>query len=387
MARIDLWGSSLRRHSGIEHRLEQAFPRIENNRWLQSGLVLALVLALFVVASSSGRDDVRLLQTSPPGLLAQEQALHRALGNVSSSQYLLVSANNLQQCLQLEEKLAPMLNSLVDTGRIQGYQALSDFLPSLERQAQNQALVEKLYRAQLESFYRTLKLPAQRLRQAQQQLRDDAGRRLTVEDWRAMETSEALSGFIIDTADGEALTVIRFRGLLDDQARAEIGRLANSIPGLYFVDQLQNVSQLLKKYRAQISKWLIIAYLFVLLVLAFRYRRDLWQIVLPPLVASILTLAILVQIEQGINLFHLMALILVLGIGLDMGIFLAETGQARQTWLAVSLSTWTSLLAFGLLALSRTPVLHHFGITVAIGLSLVWLLSPTVRGKTTGEVT
>ena len=85
------------------------------------------------------------------------------------------------------------------------------------------------------------------------------------------------------------------------------------------------------------------------------------------------------QIEQGLNLFHLMALILVLGIGLDMGIFLIETDEAAHTWLAVSLSAYTSLLAFGLLALSDTPVLHHFGLTVAIGLSLVWLLVPLMR--------
>ena len=61
-----------------------------------------------------------------------------------------------------------------------------------------------------------------------------------------------------------------------------------------------------------------------------------------------------------------MALLLVLGIGLDMGIFLRETGETAHTWLAVSLSTCTSLLAFGLLALSDTPVLHHFGLTVAM---------------------
>jgi predicted exporter len=95
--------------------------------------------------------------------------------------------------------------------------------------------------------------------------------------------------------------------------------------------------------------------------------------------ASVFTLAILVQLEQGINLFHLMALILVLGIGLDMGIFLTETDEAPHTWLAVSLSTVTSLLAFGLLAFSDTPVLHHFGLTVAIGLLLVWLFAPLVR--------
>jgi predicted exporter len=65
----------------------------------------------------------------------------------------------------------------------------------------------------------------------------------------------------------------------------------------------------------------------------------------------------------------------VLGIGLDMGIFLQESGNAPQTWQAVSLSCVTSLLAFGLLSLSQTPVLYHFGLIVLIGLSLTWILA------------
>jgi predicted exporter len=64
-----------------------------------------------------------------------------------------------------------------------------------------------------------------------------------------------------------------------------------------------------------------------------------------------------------------------------MGIFMAENDESAHTWLAVSLSAATSLLAFGLLAASATPVLHHFGLTVAIGLSLVWLLTPTMRRR------
>jgi len=70
---------------------------------------------------------------------------------------------------------------------------------------------------------------------------------------------------------------------------------------------------------------------------------------------------------------------LVLGIGLDMGIFLTETRESLHTWLAVSLSVYTSLLAFGLLALSDTPVLHHFGLTVLVGLTLVWMLVLVMR--------
>jgi predicted exporter len=168
-------------------------------------------------------------------------------------------------------------------------------------------------------------------------------------------------------------------GELDSSAGARLNTLANTMSGVSYIDQIRNLSDLLGEYRTQVSAWLVFAYLVVLLVLLWRYKIQVWRIVTPPLLASVLTLAILLQFEPGINLFHLLALILVLGIGLDMGIFLAETEEASHTWLAVSLSAITSLLAFGLLALSDTPVLHHFGITVAIGLSLVWLMAPLMR--------
>ena len=383
-----LTGSEKLQPIGFAQRLawlRTQFPRIDNTRWLQLLLTLALLLALASIWNSSGRDDVRLLQTSPPELMQQEQTVHQALGNASSSQYLLVSAESLEHCLQQEESLAPALDALVADGLFEGYRALSGSLPSLQRQAENYALVKQLYQDRLESFYKTIKLPVNRLDQAREQVERAASVRLTPEAWNQLATSNTRQGFIIEASGPTAVTVIRFTGLLDDKAKSALHDLADSTPGLYFVDQVQNVSDLLKKYRTQIGQWLIIAYLIVLAVLLWRYRKKLWRVVLPPLLASIFTLAILVQVEQGINLFHLMALILVLGIGLDMGIFLTETNEAPHTWLAVSLSTYTSLLAFGLLALSETPVLHHFGITVAIGLSLVWLLAPTVRLTEPGD--
>ncbi|MCP4392001.1 MAG: hypothetical protein GY802_27155, partial [Gammaproteobacteria bacterium] len=333
-------------------RIRQRLPRIESSRGLQLLLTLALVMAMISIWNSDGRDDVRLLQTSPPELLQQERAVHQALGSVSSSQYLLVSAPALEHCLQKEESLAPALDRLVADGLFEGYRALSGSLPSLQRQSENHALVRQLYQDHLQSFYQTIKLPQAKLDEARQQFELAGSQRLTAERWQQLAASETRQGFVIEATAAEALTVIRFTGLLDDNAKSALAELADSHADVYFVDQLQNVSELLKKYRVQIGKWLIIAYLVVLLVLLLRYRKKLWRVVLPPLLASLFTLAILVQLEQGINLFHLMAMILVLGIGLDMGIFLTETNEAAHTWLAVSLSTYTSLLAFGLLALS-----------------------------------
>ena len=355
------------------------FPKLEKNPGLVLLLLVLLGLAVASIWNSSGQDDIRLLQTSPASLLAQEQGIQRALGTSSSSRFLLISADTIEECLQKEEQLITTLESMKSEALISGFQALSLSLPSLKRQAENVGLVRKLYNNQLKDFHRLIKLPEGGLSDTLMVFEKAARHRLTPELWLQQSGSESRKNLLVMQEETSAATVIRFSGELSSLAKHRLNFLADNTDGVTFVDQVQNISDLMSKYRVQISIWLALAYLFVLLALFLRYKSQIWRIVMPPLLASIFTLAILIQLELGVNLFNLMALILVLGIGLDMGIFLMETDEASHTWLAVSLSTFTSLLAFGLLALSKTPVLHHFGLTVAIGLILVWFFAPLMR--------
>jgi predicted exporter len=94
--------------------------------------------------------------------------------------------------------------------------------------------------------------------------------------------------------------------------------------------------------------------------------------------ASIAALALLGLAGQGLQLFHVLALMLLLGVGVDYGIFLQEEPSRRDpiAWLAVVLSALGTILSFGLLALSRTPALQAFGLTMLIGTATVWFLAP-----------
>lgn len=83
-----------------------------------------------------------------------------------------------------------------------------------------------------------------------------------------------------------------------------------------------------------------------------------------------------------LNLFNLLALMLILGIGIDYTLFFAEQNKqeddshTESTLLAISLSALTTILSFGLLALSETQAIHSFGITVLTGIIVAWLLAP-----------
>ena len=67
-----------------------------------------------------------------------------------------------------------------------------------------------------------------------------------------------------------------------------------------------------------------------------------------------------------------------LGIGVDYGIFMQEHPSRFDStpWLTVGLSAVSTILSFGLLGLSKTPALQAFGLTMLIGVALVWIIVP-----------
>ncbi len=372
------------RSANVLGKIRLFFPLISGKLLLTIFLGGVTVLAVISISQSRGIDDVRLLQTSPAALLVKEQRIQQLLGMSGSAQFLLVEAESLQALLVKEEGLREALDALVTRQQLGSYQALSVLVPSLQRQRENIALTGRLYQARITDYFASAGLPPTVATAALEQFSAYQDRTLAAVDWLGRADKAYWQSLLVGVSEHRVVSVIRFKGVTADTEQA-LQVLAADQENVYYVDRIQAISELMEEYREQITGWLGLAYLLILLILAGRYRVAVWRIITPPLLASVLTLGILVQLEQGINLFHLLALILVLGIGLDMGVFLTETKYSPRTWLAVTLSVFTSLLAFGLLALSATPVLYHFGLTVLLGLVFVWLLTVVFRVEPEGK--
>ncbi len=97
----------------------------------------------------------------------------------------------------------------------------------------------------------------------------------------------------------------------------------------------------------------------------------------PPLLAALSALGLLGLFAVKLNLFHILALVLVLGIGIDYPIFFAEkAGKASATMFGVLLCAGTTVCSFGLMVASRTPVLHSFGFVLVVGVIAGVIFSP-----------
>jgi predicted exporter len=131
--------------------------------------------------------------------------------------------------------------------------------------------------------------------------------------------------------------------------------------------------------------WVVLLSYFAVYGLLYRrYRSETWRVILPTALASLVTLALLGLTGQALQLFHVLALMLLLGVGVDYGIFLQEEPSRRDpvAWLAVVLSALGTILSFGLLGLSKTPALQAFGLTMLIGTTTVWFLAPCFAAAT-----
>jgi predicted exporter len=180
--------------------------------------------------------------------------------------------------------------------------------------------------------------------------------------------------------DGAWLALTPVAGLRD--AAALEAALAGSASRL--VDLKRVTAGMLDGYLRESSRQVAYgaALIALLLVVGLRSVRRALRVLLPSAAALCLTVGLLAACGVRLGVFHLVALLLVLGIGLNYALFLeaAVSNSARRARAAqaLALCVATTVLTFGLLAASATPVLRAIGLTVAIGallsvvLALAW---------------
>ena len=357
----------------------------------RAGIPLLLVAGLLIGASLTqlqSNDDIRLLQSSPQQILDQDRRVQQLTDTPLSHQFLLIEADNSQQLLEKEQQLGEQLRLLTQQGVLTQYQALSQFVPSIQQQQLNHQLQASLYTTEGEVQQLFSQIGATGLaEQSQQRFLASSEKQLSLEQWLANPASKPYSHLWLGEFDGHVASLITFSGVKGVERLQQLATLHDPANGIYFVDSVTDISQVMSHYRQQIS-WLVAgAYLLVILLLALRYQWQVWRVIVAPLLAGLLTLAILTLLGKSISVFNILAQLLVLGIGMDFGIFLRESRNSAAARLAITLSALTTTLSFGLLAFSETMVLHTFGLTLVIGISLSWLIAILVASADASQTT
>ena len=292
-----------------------------------------------------------------------------------TASFKVVKGSSPEQMLQREEQLVRSLNQKVEKGDLKSFQAITEFLPSLKQQATNNEKLSQVYEYDLPDFMKKLALTTEAFQQAKQVFRESTELRITPESWLAGPLRQTHGYLWLGKIDGEYFTAVILGGVSPEWNPAE---LVNALEGVALIDKTKETSSLFGRYRVLMSWLLVVAYLLIGAVLAVRYGvAGAIRVLIPPVLSVLLTLSFLGLTNQAINLFHILALLMVLGIGIDYTLFFRESkGDPRYTFLAITLSAITTLLSFGLLYLSNTAAISGFGLTVLIGIAFSYLLAP-----------
>jgi len=363
------------RSSTLSGRIASSLSRWP--RWRLRGRpgITASLVAIVVIATGLSRlqvhDDVRFLLNSPPALLQQELEAGRLLGLPSPAQFFLVSGANSEEVLRREEQLKQRLDKAVADGSLTGYAAVSDWIPSASRQSADARLSTAVESAVLQRVAAAIGEKVAPVPAPASPLGLDA--------WLKSPISASLRKLWLGNVDGRLGSLVMLQGL---GARTDLQRmqsLAYGLPGVRWVNRTLDISQLLARYRWMMTLMLVAGYALVAVALAWRFKREAWRALMPTALAALLSQALLGWLGEPLQLFTVLAHFLLLGVGVDYGIFLIEYRDDPAMWLAVALGAAGTVLSFGLLALSATPALHTFGLTMLFGVTFAWLLSPCFR--------
>ena len=149
-------------------------------------------------------------------------------------------------------------------------------------------------------------------------------------------------------------------------------------PGVSYIDHIAASSNLMRSFRRIIAWLLSLGYVIAAVVLYPSYRTRTWRALAPALFATLAAMGTIGWMGQSLNLFSMIGQVLVLGMGVDYGIFMqgkrgSDFGAAI---LGVTLAAMSTLLSFGLLTFSSTPALANFGLSVLVGIGFSWILAP-----------
>ncbi|MDY0420185.1 MMPL family transporter [Enterobacter sp. 170198] len=344
------------------------------SRWLAAwrrkktlAVGLPVTLALLSAAGISTLkvdDDIAQLQALPKAILAQEKTITALTGQSVDQKWFVVYGASAQQTLERLEAFTPALAQAQKMGELAGWRTLP--LNSMARQKSDLALLHNAAPAVTNVLHNAgLNTVSPNL----------AAMPVSVEAWLASPVSEGWRLLWLTLPGGESGVLVPVDGVKNSAALSE---LAVRHKGVVWVDRKASFDSLFALYRTLLTGLLCVALAVIACGAMIRlgWRKGLISLV-PSVLSLSCGLAALAVAGHSVNLFSLLALVLVLGIGINYTLFFSNPrGTPLTSMLAITLAMMTTLLTLGMLVFSATQAISSFGIVLVSGIFTAFLLAP-----------
>ncbi|MFD4841008.1 MMPL family transporter [Achromobacter sp. NPDC058515] len=344
---------------------------------LWAGALILTAAAAGGIARLGIQDDLRQWLSLPAPLMQQARQIGEITGFMPTSQFFLVRAPDADELLRRQALVSRQLDALVQRGGLAAYNSLSQLVsPAPDQQALGQRLAALAVQPEVWKPITGLGIPQAALRQELQSMA--ALPVVTIEGALQGPQAERWRTLWLGERNGEAAGMVTLLGLRD---AAPLEAIAQSVPGVILVDRSGELNRMFAATRIEAAELKLLSYVAAAALLLLTLgRAAAWRVLAVPLAATACSLAALGYLGQPLTLFSLFGLLLVSAIGVDYAIFMYErVAGAAASLVGILLGALTTLLSFGLLAVSHTPAIANFGLAVALGVAFSLLWAPWIR--------
>lgn len=361
--------------------LARAVLALEPHRGLLA--VLAVALGLGSAAALPWlrwQDELAALSAPDPALVAEDQRVRARVSPFDAGRFAVASAETPAAAVELNDRVHAALAACIERGELEGVRSLHDLLWSPELQRRNwRALAETPDLAgRVERAFAAEGFRPEALAPFRAALAAGEPAPLELAELRASELGRLIGPLVLDLGDRTGVVTL-LRGIRDGPAvEAALGAL----PGVRLFDQEGFVTGIYREFRDATVRQMALgsALVFALLWLRYRRFRPALAAFLPSTVVAVSMLGAFAALGVPVNLLHAMSLTLVTGQGSDYGIFVVDSADRardfRATMLSLTLSCFTTIFAYGSLAISSEPALRAIGLVTGVGILCCLLLSP-----------
>ena len=344
-------------------------------------LVAGAVFVLWQAGPQRWQSDPAALTPLSQAARARDELLRADMNAPFANELLLVSGPNREAVMRHAEALMPALQRLKQTGLLKSYEMISQFLPSRRTQLQRQGWIPEKAELQtrLKKAARGLPFKPDLFAPFVDQAAQARGLRpLTTDDFKGL-LGERFNTLLFPFEDRWVAPVV-LNGLTSLQPLASVLGARGDID-VRHVQVKREMIAMVSAYRDRGLAVFVVGALSIALVLwlGLRQLESTVRVLVTPVTVVLLTAASMWLLTPGgLTLFHLVALLLVMGLGIDYALFFNRLGQHPGEWHSTFPALWkswlTTVLVFGSLALSSAPVLIALGLTVSIGVSLCFVV-------------
>ncbi len=324
-------------------------------------------------------DDLSRLGNIDETLVEEEKRVRARMPAFESGRFIIASASDVESALEKNDLVYQRLQPLLADGALGGIRSLHDVLWSRSLQERNLAALRRQsdLDERVNSLFHEVGFRRDAFATAFEDLRHPPAP-LTLDDLRQSPLAPLLETMAVNLGDDVAL-ITHLRDARDlDRVRQSLRDLEDVV----VFDQRSFVNEVYAEFRMTTIRQVLLGTFLVGAVLLLRYRswRPACAALLPSLLVVVYLLGAFSWFGTETNLVHVIALMMVMGMGVDYGVFLVDTANDRDalgpTMLSLLLSCLTTVFVFGALAISEHPALRAIGTTTGAGVLLAFILAP-----------